>query len=74
MYILMGCTNHCWPHRTLEVAKTVVKHKSFVYNKSDMMVDLSGDEKLDDVSFLCSFSLKSYQIVQPNFLLHHSFS
>lgn len=48
----MGWTDHFLPHRTLEVAKTVIKLKSFVYNKSDMMVDLSGDGKLQDVSFL----------------------
>lgn len=54
----MGCTNNCWAYRTLEVAKTVIKHKSFVYNKSDMMVDLSEDEKLQNVSFLSSFVLK----------------
>lgn len=69
MQIFVDSINNCLVARTLEVAKTVIKHKSFVYNKSDLMVDLSDDEKLQNVSFLSSFVLKNYQIVQQDFWL-----
>ncbi|KAJ7952789.1 suppressor of RPS4-RLD 1 [Quillaja saponaria] len=35
--------------RTLDVAKTVMKDKQYVYNKTDDIIDLSKDGKLDDV-------------------------
>lgn len=51
MQVLVDCINNCWVGRTLEVAKAVIKHKPFVYNKSDLMVDLREDGKLQNVSF-----------------------
>ncbi|XP_023517940.1 suppressor of RPS4-RLD 1 [Cucurbita pepo subsp. pepo] len=54
--------------RTLEAAKTVIKHKSFVYNKSDMMVDLSGDGKLQDIMEAKSCS-DLYKVVGEDFWL-----
>lgn len=54
--------------RTLEVAKTVIKHKSFVYNKSDMMVDLSEDEKLQNIMQAKSCS-DLYKVVGEDFWL-----
>lgn len=37
-------------HRTINVAKTVMKEKSFVYSKTDEIIHLSKDGKLEDVS------------------------
>lgn len=38
----------------LDVAKTVIMDKLFVYNKADEVIDLSKDGKLEDV---CSFTV-----------------
>ncbi|XP_038883616.1 suppressor of RPS4-RLD 1 [Benincasa hispida] len=54
--------------RTLEVAKMVIKHKSFVYNKSDMMVDLSEDGKLQNIMQAKSCS-DLYEVVGEDFWL-----
>lgn len=49
----------------MEVAKTVMKDKLHVYNKADKIVHLSGDKKLEEVSFF--FLLTQDHIFDPKF-------
>lgn len=58
--------------RTLDVAKTVIKDKLYVYNKEDKKIDLSKDGKLEDVSsFTILFNLFVY--IHCLFTLHRDF-
>lgn len=50
----------CWCCRTLDVAKTVIMDKSYVYNKADEVIDLSKDGKLEDVSSFSSHFESSF--------------
>lgn len=36
-------------HRTLDIAKTVMKERSYVYSKTDQIIHLSKDGKLEKV-------------------------
>lgn len=36
-------------HRTLDIAKTVIKEKSYVYSKTDQIICLFKDGKLEEV-------------------------
>ncbi|KAF7809893.1 suppressor of RPS4-RLD 1 [Senna tora] len=54
--------------RTLEVAKTVLKERSFVYSKTDEMIHLSKDGKLDDIMLAKSCS-DLYRVVGEDFWL-----
>ena len=46
MLIIIKC------HRTLDIAKTVSKERSYVYSKTDQIIHLSKDGKLEEVSCL----------------------
>lgn len=55
----LGCCCNCLAlkmivifkcHRTLEIAKTVMKERSFVHSKTDKIIHLSKDGKLEEVS------------------------
>ncbi|KAG6729060.1 hypothetical protein I3842_01G007800 [Carya illinoinensis] len=54
--------------RTLDVAKTVIMDKSYVYNKADEVIDLSKDGKLEDIIHARSCS-DLYRIVGEDFWL-----
>ncbi|KAK9286712.1 hypothetical protein L1049_015115 [Liquidambar formosana] len=54
--------------RTLDVAKTVMKEKTFVYNKADDMIDLSKDGKLEEIMHAESCS-DIYRVVGEDFWL-----
>ncbi|XP_015901639.2 suppressor of RPS4-RLD 1 [Ziziphus jujuba] len=54
--------------RTLDVAKTVMKDKSYVYNKADGIIDLSRDGILQDIMQAKSCS-DLYKIVGEDFWL-----
>ncbi|XP_024019757.1 suppressor of RPS4-RLD 1 isoform X2 [Morus notabilis] len=54
--------------RTLEVAKGVMKDKRYVYNKTDGVIDLSGDGKLQDIMQAKSCS-DLYRVVGEDFWL-----
>lgn len=55
--------------RTLEVAKRLIKDKKHVYNKADNIIDLSGDGKLQDVSFYIMFREHTHVVFR--FLLNY---
>lgn len=44
-------------HRTLDIVKTVINEKSYVYSKTDQIIHLSKDGKLEEV--ICVFLFKS---------------
>ncbi|XP_009336068.2 suppressor of RPS4-RLD 1 isoform X1 [Pyrus x bretschneideri] len=54
--------------RTLEVAKAIMKERSFVYNKVDNLIDLSRDGKLQDIMQAKSCT-DLYRVVGEDFWL-----
>ncbi|TKY70628.1 Suppressor of RPS4-RLD 1 [Spatholobus suberectus] len=52
--------------RTLDIAKTVIKEKSYVYSKTDQIIRLSKDEKLEEVMHASSVS-DLYNVVGEDF-------
>ncbi|KAB1214867.1 Tetratricopeptide repeat protein 13 [Morella rubra] len=54
--------------RVLDVAKTVIMDKLFVYNKADEVIDLSKDGKLEDIILAKSCS-DLYRVVGEDFWL-----
>ncbi|KAG4386473.1 hypothetical protein AAZX31_11G049700 [Glycine max] len=53
-------------HRTLDIAKTVIKEKSYVYSKTDQIICLFKDGKLEEVIHANSVS-DLYNVVGEDF-------
>ncbi|KHN12971.1 Protein STIP1 like [Glycine soja] len=54
-------------HRTLDIAKTVIKEKSYVYSKTDQIICLFKDGKLEEVVIHANSVSDLYNVVGEDF-------